>query len=163
MTDKEIIVTIIIALISNGGLTALVVGIFDVVKKKMDKTSGNAKRLADMEEAIKKIDKKLDEHIAQSYRNKILDFQNECLSGRRHTYEQFNEVLFAITNYSRYVEENDVDNEKCTLAIEYIREVYKNCQTASNFAPMSAQMIGDTELRSIIADVLSQNQSHNHN
>lgn len=147
---------IVLAIIGSGILTTLVSGGVTLIGKAMDKKNGVQASINELKQSTDGINKKLDEHIAQSYRNKILSFQNSCLRGERHSYEEFNEVIEAIQNYSDYVEKNNVKNEKCTLAIEYIRNIYKNCQNQSDFAPMSAQMIGDAELKKIIADVLAQ-------
>lgn len=153
MTNEQITTIIVAVLGANGLLTTLIVGIFDLIKKKMDKKNGIQKELADIKAQMCKTDAKLDEHIAQSYRNKILDFQNSCMRNERHTYEQFTEVIEAIEKYEEYCEANNVNNHKCKLAIEYIEAIYKQCQTDSDFAPMGAQMINEAELRRIINNV----------
>lgn len=134
---------IVLAIIGSGILTSLVSGGVTLISKHLDKKKG-------LQSLVEKINKKLDEHIAQSYRNKILEFQNSCMRGERHTYEQFSEVLDAIQNYEDYCKTNEVTNHKCTLAIEYIKGIYRQCQTQSDFAPMSASMINEEELRRII-------------
>ena len=134
---------IILAIIGSGLLTSLGSGGITLIARHLDRKNGNAKRL----EAI---EKKLDEHIAQSYRNKILDMQNSCLRNERHSFEEFQECLSAISNYEKFCKENDVDNEKCKMAIEYIRGIYRSCLSQSDFAPMSASMIDEAELRRII-------------
>lgn len=72
-----------------------------------------------------KIEKKLDEHIAQSYRNKIFSFQAELLYSTKHSQEQFLEVIDACDKYDIYVKENNIVNGKATEAIKYIRRVYQ--------------------------------------
>ena len=147
MSSDQIIQLALALLASNGVITSLIVGIFDLVKRKMDKKSGVQKELAEIKDQVQKTDKKLDEHIAQSYRNKILTFQNECIAGVRHTYEQFSEVIEAIENYENHCKENNVNNQKCVLAIEYIKEIYRQCQNTSDFAPMwnTQAIISETE------------------
>lgn len=80
-----------------------------------------------------RIEKKLDEHIAQSYRNKIFCFQSELLSGIKHTQEQFVEVIDACEKYEAYVRENNVQNGKATESIKYIRRTYANCLDKRDF------------------------------
>lgn len=82
---------------------------------------------------IDKMQKKLDEHIVQSYRNIILEFQNELLSGKLHTQEQFNVVLQACDAYEAYIEENNIRNGVITQAIEYIRQTHIQCLSARSF------------------------------
>ena len=136
-------VQIILAIIGSGSIGAIVSGAVTLISKAIDKKSGTQAQIA-------KIEKKLDEHIAQSYRNKILSFQNELLRKERHSFEQFSEVLDAIDAYTKYCEENNVTNHKCTMAIEYIKSVYKQCQSESDFAPMSRTMISEDELKRLI-------------
>ena len=140
MSDNA--VTIIVAALSSGFLASLISTITALISKAMERKSGNAKKLD-------AIEKKLDEHIAQSYRTKILNFQNECIKGDRHTYEQFTEVIEAIENYENYCKVNNVNNQKCVLAIEYIKGIYRQCQNTSDFAPMwnTQRIINDNELR----------------
>lgn len=92
---------------------------------------------APMDERVTKIEKKLDEHIAQSYRTKILGFQDSLLvddtSYRRYTKEQYDEVIDSISLYEKYCKENKVDNGKCVMAIAFIKHCYERCQNESSF------------------------------
>lgn len=88
-------------------------------------------------EAISRLDnveKKLDEHIAQSYRNKILSAQNKLLMGQMFTMEEFDEIIEACENYEQYCKDNKIPNEKCKLAIQYIYDYYQTCKTNRSFA-----------------------------
>lgn len=99
------------------------------------------KRLnAYMNKRVDKIEKKLDEHIAQSYRTKILDFQDSLLKNpanyRGFTKEQYDEVIDSISIYERYCKENKIDNGKCVLAIGFIKQCYEKCQTEGSFSSL---------------------------
>lgn len=137
---------IILAIIGSGSIGAIVSAAVTLISKAIDRKSGNAKKLD-------AIEKKLDEHIAQSYRNKILEMQNSCLRGERHSFEEFQECLTAIECYENHCKENNVNNEKCKMAIEYIKGIYRQCQIQSDFAPMNHTMIPEEELRRIINNV----------
>lgn len=78
---------------------------------------------------------KVDQHIAQDYRNKILEFQNGLLINGQafYTQEQYSEVLEAIGEYEAYCEENKIKNDKCRLAIDYIERCYKKCLKDASF------------------------------
>lgn len=135
------VVELVLAILGSSAVGSLVSGAVTLISKHLEKKSGTAQKL-------EKIEKKLDEHIAQSYRNKILTFQNECIRGDRHTYEQFTEVIEAIENYENYCKDNNVNNQKCILAIEYIKEIYRQCQNTSDFAPMwNTQIINESDMR----------------
>jgi len=102
---------------------------------------------------LTKVDAKINEHTAQSYRNKILDFQNECLQKKRHTLEQFNEVLEAIEKYEEFCKANDVKNEKCKMAIAYVKRTYEKCQDDRDFSSVDVTFISDEELKKIIEEM----------
>lgn len=88
-------------------------------------------------DSISKIEKKLDEHIAQSYRNKILSFQNECLRSVKHTQEQFDEVIEAIDEYETYCKKNSIKNGKTTEAIKFIKRVYQKALQDHDFVDLT--------------------------
>lgn len=76
------------------------------------------------------------EHIAQGYRDKIMSFQNGLLINgfSFYTQEQYDEVLDACEYYEDFCKENKIKNDKCRLAISYIRMCYTKCQTNRAFA-----------------------------
>lgn len=92
------------------------------------------KRLDELDKRLDKVEGKIDEHVAQSYRNKILEAQNKLLSGHIFTMEEFDEIIDAATNYERYCADNNVANEKCKLAISYLHHCYRVCQDNRSFA-----------------------------
>lgn len=67
-----------------------------------------------------------DRRTADNCRAQILHFNNELLRPIYHTKEEFVEVLAKIDDYERYCEEHpEYPNNRAVLAIENIREVYK--------------------------------------
>ena len=80
-----------------------------------------------------RLEARLDEHIntddkrdADSHRVKILQFNNELLRSIDHTKEEFIEVLAEIDAYERFCKDHeDYPNNRAVLAIENIRENYK--------------------------------------
>jgi len=85
---------------------------------------------------IAKIETKLDDHIAQSYRTKILMFQDSLLMKgcESFTQEQYYEVLEAISEYEKHCEDNHIKNDKCRMAVSYIERCYKKCLNNQSFA-----------------------------
>lgn len=92
------------------------------------------KRLDELEKRLDAVDGKLDEHVAQSYRNKIFDAQKKLLAGHVFTIEEFDEIIDACSKYEQYCKDNGVPNDKCKLAIGYLHHVYKQCQDNRSFA-----------------------------
>lgn len=124
--------------ISAGGVVSVVVIILSLVEITPIKFSPLAwigKRVnADAITRLSKVEKKLDEHIAQSYRNKILSAQNKLLNGSFFTQEEFDEIIDACENYEAYCTANEIKNEKCKLAIKYLYHSYELCQQNKTFA-----------------------------
>lgn len=67
-------------------------------------------------------------------RQRILRFNDEILCGQRHSKEHFDEILDDITTYEHYCNAHkDYENDKAVLAIETVREVYKQCMKTHDF------------------------------
>lgn len=131
--------------VNAGGVVAVVVIILSLIEITPIKLSPLAwvgkrvnkevnARMDKMEKGMSSFGSKLDEHIAQSYRNKILSFQGELLANQKHTLEEFNEVIEACQKYEKHCKENKVENDKCTLAINFIKWSFSECQKKHNFA-----------------------------
>lgn len=68
-----------------------------------------------------------DRRDADAHRVKILQFNNELLRDIRHTKEEYIEVLTEIDAYEHFCDSNpDYPNNRAVLAIENIRENYKD-------------------------------------
>ena len=102
------------------------------------------------QEAQKKLntlEQRLDKHIltdarqdADKHRMEILQFNNSLLRNRRHTKEEFLEILASIDAYEAYCKSDlDYPNNRAVLAIENIREVYRERLEKHDFLPDSAK------------------------
>lgn len=121
-----------------GGLVLLFLTLVQIAPVKINPWSALAKIVGkavneDITSRLDGIEIKLDGHItmddrrtADNRRAQILHFNNELLRPIEHTKEEFVEVLAKIDDYERYCEEHpDYPNNRAVLAIENIREVYK--------------------------------------
>lgn len=125
-------------LAGGGGLVLLLLTLVQIAPVKINPWSALAKTVgkavnADISSRLDGIEAKLDGHItmddhrtADSRRAQILHFNNELLRPINHTKEEFVEVLAKIDDYEQYCEEHpEYPNNRAVLAIENIREVYK--------------------------------------
>ena len=125
-------------LLGGGGLLLILMTLVQIAPIKVNPWSALAKALgravnADICHRLDGIEAKLDGHIAMddrrtadSRRAQILHFNNELLRPINHTKEEFIEILAKIDEYERYCEEHpEYPNNRAVLAIENIREVYK--------------------------------------
>lgn len=108
----SILVPILVALISSGKLAT-------TISKKFG--------FADVAQKIDELDYKIDRNQADSFRSRILRFNSEIRKDNNsHDQEEFNDILSAIDGYEQFCKEHtNYSNNKCTLAIENIRRVYK--------------------------------------
>lgn len=125
-------------LVDGGGALLILMTLVQIAPIKINPWSAFAKALgrainADISRRLDEIEKKLDSHIeadewsaADNWRAQILRFNNELLRPIRHTKEEFVEVLDYIDKYERYCDDHEnYPNSRAVLAIENIREVYK--------------------------------------
>lgn len=82
-------------------------------------------KLDNLENTINKVNDKLNNHIAESIRSDILDFQNSCINKRKHTKEEWTYIYRLCDKYEKHVEENQLKNSEAEEAIDYIRHVYR--------------------------------------
>lgn len=67
-------------------------------------------------------------------RRRILRFNDEIINHVRHSREYFDDILEDVNAYESFVRKNpDYQNGKCTLAIENIERVYRECMKEGNF------------------------------
>lgn len=128
------------------GLLVILLGMIKIPKIEINlwsligRTLGRAINGEIMDE-VKLINDKLDDHIKleeeetiRRVRQRILHFNDEILSGRRHSKEHFNEILEDINAYESYCAEHpDYKNNRAVLAISTIKDVYKECLREHDF------------------------------
>ena len=88
---------------------------------------------ASMDERVDKIEKKLDAHIAEGYRNYILGFQDKLLKESCFTLEEWNKAINTCSDYETYCEENEIKNDVVSQAIAFIRSEYQYALQNHNF------------------------------
>lgn len=125
-------------LVDGGGLVLILMTLVQITPVKINPWSWLAKTVgrainAEVTKDLAEIKKKLDGHIdmddrrtADAHRARILHFNNELLRNIGHTKEEFIEVLTEIDAYEEYCRSHpDYPNNRAVLAIETIREIYK--------------------------------------
>ena len=118
-------------LAGGGGLLLVLMTLVQIAPVKINPWSWLARAIgrAVNAEVIKKLDGHItmdDRRTADGHRTRILHFNNEMLRDINHTKEEFTEVLAEIDAYEKYCREHpEYPNNRAVLAIENIREVYK--------------------------------------
>ena len=124
-------------LAGGGGLLVALLTLVQIAPVKINPWSAIAKAIgravnADVLRELDTVTRKLDTHIrvddernADSYRTRILQFNNELLREIMHTREDFIEILAVIDDYERYCREHkEYKNNRAVCAIENIKRVY---------------------------------------
>lgn len=143
----------------GGSLLLVLMTLVQIAPVKLNPWSWVAKVVrkaiyGDVEKRLSDIEAKLDGHIdmddrrtADSHRAQILHFNNELLRPIQHTKEEFIEVLAKIDAYEKYCETHpEYPNNRAVLAIENIREVYRERMKKRDFLQESrSKAEGDNE------------------
>ena len=87
----------------------------------------------DMTAKVAQINNKLDEHIAEDYRNNILIVQDKLLRGRKFTREEWNKALSSCQQYEKYIEDNHLKNDQVNEAMSFIKRSYRKCLDDNSF------------------------------
>lgn len=124
-------------IIGGGGLLAALLTLVQIAPVKINPWSAIAKAIgnainADVLRELDTVTQKLDTHIrvddernADSYRTRILQFNNELLREILHTREDFIEILAVIDDYEGYCRDHrEYKNNRAVCAIENIKRVY---------------------------------------
>ena len=124
-------------IIGGGGLLAVLLTLVQIAPVKINPWSAIAKAIgnainADVLRELATVTQKLDTHIrvddernADSYRTRILQFNNELLREILHTREDFIEILAVIDDYESYCRDHkEYKNNRAVCAIENIKRVY---------------------------------------
>ncbi|WP_306487368.1 hypothetical protein [Agathobaculum sp.] len=124
-------------IIGGGGLLAVLLTLVQIAPVKINPWSAIAKAIgnainADVLRELDTVTQKLDTHIrvddernADSYRTRILQFNNELLREIQHTREDFIEILAVIDDYESYCRDHkEYKNNRAVCAIENIKRVY---------------------------------------
>lgn len=124
-------------IIGGGGLLCALLTLVQIAPVKINPWSAIAKAVgnainADVLRELDTVTQKLDTHIrvddernADSYRTRILQFNNELLREIQHTREDFIEILAVIDDYESYCRDHkEYKNNRAVCAIENIKRVY---------------------------------------
>ncbi len=132
--DKELIITVIAAVIGSNALW----GFVQFLVQRKDNKNDCAKKILDMiqklDEKIDKLDGELSERTAIACRVRIIKFMDEIIEGWSHSHDSYTQVLQDITNYEHFCAEHPLFKNNQTVAtIEYIRNDYQERLEKNDF------------------------------
>lgn len=130
---SAVVITIVVILLSLIQVTPLKLNPWDKIlgwfgnkfnKKTDEKLDKISERVDYLETKFDKMESDIKNETVRKWRYDILDFCNAEINHRRHTKEQFDEVLDSCKKYESYCKKNEVDNGKADMAIRTIRKRY---------------------------------------
>ena len=135
--------TIVLLLVSFIKIPKIELNIWGLVGKAVSKglNSEVLNKMEDVEKKVDKVQSDLDSHIiasgtesALTSRTRILRFSDEVVLGQEHTKEHYEDILAVIDRYEEYCKENpDFPNNRCLIAIENIKDEYKQRMKDNSF------------------------------
>lgn len=131
----------------GGGTLVVLLTLVQIAPIKLNPWGSLAKFIghalnAEVLERQKATQKKLDDHIstddernANSLRTQILRYNRELLEDRKHTLEDFIEILAVIDEYEEYCRNHEeYRNNRCVHAVANIKRVYDERLVKHDFA-----------------------------
>lgn len=121
------VVTIVVAIFGSTGFWQWI---------SNNSSKGIKKAIEAIKSEIDSMKKAENEKEARAARRRILRFNDELLNQRnlKHSKEMFDDVLDDVNQYRAFCRANpDFINSKCTLAIENVERVYRNCTQDGTF------------------------------
>lgn len=129
MTGEQIvgyIVTVIVAILGSSWVG-------DGLRAWREKRSGMITTNQIMD-AVKSLREDFDEQKAIAARVRIVKFNDELLTGRKHSRESFDQCLSDIDTYERFCACHPFFvNNKTKLSSEHIRNTYRECEKNHTF------------------------------
>ena len=123
--------------LSLSGWTSLLVifaTLVEIAPIKINPIGWLGERLnANMYQRVDKIESKLDEHIAESYRNNIFTTQDRLLKGEKLPMEEWKKAIKNCEKYEKHIEENKLSNGEAIEAIAYIHRKYQKALDNDDF------------------------------
>jgi len=82
---------------------------------------------------VNSVKKDLQSHVIESQRRDILNFADKLRHDKTRSKEEYDYIITLYDRYEQYLEKNNLDNGKVTLAYEYITKKYKECMENNSF------------------------------
>ena len=129
----EAVIKWVTLFLSSAGLFNLI-GI--ILNRRWHLTDKGKSEIAELKALVLAWKQEGDERYAKELRGKLVAFADELINipEKKHTEEQFNQIMEDITDYTTYCEAHpDFRNNKALKSIELINRTYLHCAEKHNF------------------------------
>ena len=125
---------IVLAALASSGLFSLLQFLIKRHDEKKGKTAELEKKIDGIQKDIDNLRSEIKKGDALQARRRILRFNDELLSGLKHSKESFDDVLEDADIYEKFTSSNpDYINNKCVLATKHIKDTYLKCEKEASF------------------------------
>ena len=101
------------------------------------------RQLSALDNRMAQSEKEDRERNAKQARVRLLRFNGELIRKKRHTREEFKNVIKDVDEYEEYCSANpEFKNNEAKLSIENIKRQYQKCQDQGDFLPEEMEEIG---------------------
>ena len=100
------------------------------LKEMKEGTSANCELL---KTRLNEVEKSNDMQSVRQIKAHVLDFANSCRNGRKHTMEDFKNLLNENAEYEMLVKKYGLINDVYTEDLKYIKNVYQHCLENNSF------------------------------
>jgi len=94
---------------------------------------GTADNCNKLQRRLDEMEKSNDMQTMRQIKAHILDFANSCRNGRKHTMEDFKNVLDENREYENLVKKYNLKNDIYTEDLKYIKKIYQHCLETNDF------------------------------
>ena len=125
---------IIIAVFASTGFFSLIQFLIQRHDAKKGKRAELDKKIDGIRSDLDDLRAEIKKNDALQARRRILRFNDELLSGLKHSKEAFDDILSDIDTYDVYCDTHpDFKNNKGVLAKQHINDVYLKCEKEASF------------------------------
>ena len=125
---------IVLAALASSGLFSLLQFLIKRHDEKKGKTAELEKKIDGIQKDIDGLRSEIKKGDALQARRRILRFNDELLSGVKHSKEAFDDIVEDLDLYEKFTSTHpDFVNNKCVLAKTHIKDTYLKCEGEASF------------------------------
>lgn len=104
------------------------------IKEDLDNFREKAKKnYSALESRLDKVEESNDMQTIRQIKAHVLDFANSCLNGRKHTKQDFENIIRENEEYETLISKYGLKNDVYTEDYKYIMKIYHACQEKHTF------------------------------
>lgn len=125
---------IILAALASSGMFSLIQFLIKRHDEKQGKRAELDKKIDGIRTDLDELRAEIKKNDALQARRRILRFNDELLSGIKHSKEAFDDIVDDLDVYEKFTSSHpDFVNNRCVLAKQHIKDTYLRCEKEASF------------------------------